>query len=228
MRASGCRTLRVVRRLSLLLMLVGALAVALWPSTALADGDPASDVLIMSSVYTPVAQKVSAPVLKQLESTIAQADAGGFNVRVALILDRTDLGAVPQLFGHPVQYSKLLSAELYYSWKGALIAVQPSGIGVQNIKPLAPAQAAADAMVIANPSTADGLAQAATATIRKLANQGHTITFTADGTPAAVAASSSSTFSTTHILGGVLIVVLILLFIGQIIVRRRQRAARDS
>jgi hypothetical protein len=216
-----------VRRLPLLLVLLGVLGVALPQSAALADGDPASDVLISSTVYTPVAQKISAPVLQQLQSTIVQATKGGFEVRVALILDRTDLGAVPQLFGHPVQYVKLLSAELYYAWKGPLIAVQPSGIGVQNIKPLAPAQEVADTIAITNPSTADGLAQAATATIRKLAVRDHTITFTGAGT-AKGSSSSSSTFSATNILGGVLIVVLILLFIGQIIVRRRQRAARGS
>jgi hypothetical protein len=216
-----------VRRLSLLLVLLGVLGSTLPPAAALADGDPASDVLITNTLYTPVAQRISAPVLQQLQSTIVQANKGGFEVRVALILDRTDLGAVPQLFGHPVQYVKLLSAELYYSWKGALVAVQPSGVGVQNIKPLAPAQAVADTIVVTNPSTADGLAQAATATIRKLAGQDDKITFTPDATPAA-GTSSSSTFSATHILGGVLIVVLILLFIGQIVVRRRQRAARDS
>jgi hypothetical protein len=216
-----------VRRLPLLLVLLGVLGVALPQSAALADGDPASDVLISSTVYTPVAQKISAPVLQQLQSTIVQATKGGFEVRVALILDRTDLGAVPQLFEHPVQYVKLLSAELYYAWKGPLIAVQPSGIGVQNIKPLAPAQDVADTIAITNPSTADGLAQAATATIRKLAVRDHTITFTGAGT-AKGSSSSSSTFSATNILGGVLIVVLILLFIGQIIVRRRQRAARGS
>jgi hypothetical protein len=216
-----------VRRLSPLLVLLVGLGITLAPSAALADGDPASDVLITSIVYTPVAQKVSAPVLQQLRSTIEQATKGGFDVRVALILDRTDLGAVPQLFGHPVQYVKLLSAELYYAWKGPLIAVQPSGIGVQNIKPLGPAQAVAGTVVITNPSTADGLAQAATATVRKLAGQDGKITFTTAGT-ATASGSSSSTFSATRILGGVLIVVLILLFIGQIIVRRRQRAARGS
>jgi hypothetical protein len=217
-----------VRRLSLLLVLVGALGITLPPSGALADGDPASDVLIQGTVYTPVAQQVSAPVLQQLQSTIAQATRGGFDVRVALILDRTDLGAVPQLFGHPVQYAKLLSAELYYAWKGALIAVQPSGIGVQNIKPLAAAQQAADTVAVASPSTADGLAQAATATIRKLAVRDHNITFTGAGTTQGSSSSSSSILSATNILGGVLVVVLVLLFIGQIIVRRRRRAAPDS
>jgi hypothetical protein len=218
-----------VRRLSLLLLLLAALAGALTPGTALADGDPPSDVLITNTLYTPVTQKISAPVLKELESTIAQANAGGFKVRVALVLDAEDLGSVPQLLGHPVQYVKLLSEELFYSFKGAIVAVQPTGIGVQNIKPLAPAQAVADGITIRNPSTADGLAQAATDTIRKLAGKDGKVTFTtANGTPVAgssSSSSSSSTFSATNILTGVLIVVLILLFIGQIVVRRRKRAA---
>ncbi len=110
-------------------------------------------------------------------------------MRVALILDRTDLGAVPQLFGHPVQYVKLLSSELYYSWKGALVAVQPAGVGVQNIKPLAPAQALADTIRIESPATADGLALAANETIRKLAGQDDKITFTPDAQPAPAASS---------------------------------------
>jgi hypothetical protein len=221
-----------VRRLPLYLVLLAAAAVVLPPAGALADGDPPSDVLITNQLYTPVTQKISAPVLAELKSTIDQANKGGFKVRVALVLDANDLGSVPQLLGHPVEYVKLLSGELYYSWKGAIVAVQPTGIGVQNIKPLAPAQALADTIAIKNPRTADGLAQAATEAIRKLAGQDDNITFTtAAGTPVAgssSSSSSSSTFSATNILTGVLIVVLILLFVGQIIVRRRKRATPDA
>ena len=160
MRPSGWRTLRAVRRLPLLLVLLAVVAVLLPPAGALADGDPPSDVLITNQLYTPVTQKISAPVLAELKSTIDQANKGGFKVRVALVLDANDLGSVPQLLGHPVEYVKLLSGELYYSWKGAIVAVQPTGIGVQNIKPLAPAQALADTIAIKNPSTADGLGPA--------------------------------------------------------------------
>ena len=110
-----CTTLPAVRA-RLLALVVAFAAVAAVPAGALADGDPASDVLIQGTLYTPVAQKISPPVLQQ----------------------------VPQLFGHPKSYVKLLSAELFYVWKGAVIAVQPAGVGVANIKPLAPAQAAAD------------------------------------------------------------------------------------
>jgi hypothetical protein len=221
-----CPTLPAVRARPLAL-LVALAAVAALPAGALADGDPASDVLIQSTLYTPVAQKISPPVLQQLQRTIEQANAGGFHVRVALILDRTDLGAVPQLFGHPANYVKLLSAELFYVWKGAVIAVQPAGVGVQNIKPLAPAQALADTITVAKPATADALAQAATAAVRTIAGKENSITFTSDASTT-TGASSSSCSTSTRILGGVLIVVLVLLFVGQLVVRRRRRASRDA
>jgi hypothetical protein len=222
-----CPTLLAVRaRLPALVVALAALAAL--PVGGLADGDPASDVLISSSLYTPVAQKISPPVLQQLQKTIEQADAGGFNVRVALILDRTDLGAVPQLYGHPKSYVKLLSAELFYVWKSAVIAVQPAGVGVANIKPLAPAQAAADTIEVAKPATADALAQAATAAVRKIAPlERSSITFTFDGSATASTSSSASSSTTTKVLGGVLIVVLVLLFLGQLVVRRRRHASHD-
>ncbi len=223
-----CPTLLAVRA-SPLALLAALVAVAAVPAGALADGDPASDFLIQSTLYTPVAQTISPPVLQQLQRTIEQANAGGFHVRVALILDRTDLGAVPQLFGHPTSYVKLLSAELFYVWKGAVIAVQPAGVGVANIKPLAPAQAAANTIDVAKPATADALAQAATAAVRKIAPlERSSITFTSSGSATASTSSSSSSSTTTRVLGGVLIVVLVLLFIGQLVVRRRRRAPRDG
>jgi hypothetical protein len=211
-----------VRR-RLLLLLLTLVALAALPSFAVADGDPASDVLIANTLYTPVAQKISPPVLAELQTTIREANAGGFKVRVALILDRTDLGAVPQLFGEPVKYVKLLASELVYAWKGAVVAVQPSGVGVQNVEPLAPAQKLADSVAVAKPASADALAEAANTTIRKLAAE-DSVTFTAGGSTS----SKDSTDSTTRILGGVLIVVLILLFIGQIVIRRRARAKPGS
>jgi hypothetical protein len=219
-----------VRRRPLLLLLTLAALAALvaLPSLAAADGDPPSDVLITNSLYTPVSQKISPPVLQELQTTIREANAGGFKVRVALVLDTTDLGAVPQMLGHPVKYVKLLASELVYAWKGAVVAVQPTGVAVQNVEPLAPAQTLADSVAVAQPASADALAEAANTTIQKLAAEKSTITFTADGSAGSSASSSSSTFSTSRILGGVLIVVLILLFVGQMVIRRRQRAKPGS
>jgi hypothetical protein len=215
----------VPARLRPVLFVLAAIAIAaalIAPWAARADGDPASDTLLISTLYTPVSQKISPPVLAKLQGTIKAANAAGFKIRVALILDRTDLGAVPQLFGHPAQYVHLLSGELYYAWKGGIIAVQPSGIGVRNITPLAPAQKLADGIAVAKPATADTLAQAATVAIVKLAAQ-KGVTVSAQGT-AAPATKSKGRSTLTTVLGGVLIVVLIALFIGQMVVRRRRRA----
>jgi hypothetical protein len=215
-----CPTLRGVRARPLLvlaLLAASALGVATATPAARADGDPASDVLLASSLYTPVAQKISPDVKQQLESTIAEANDAGFKVRVALILDRTDLGAVPQLFGHPDQYVQLLTAELYYGWKGAVIAVQPSGIGVRNVKPLEPAQKLVAGIKVAAPPSADGLAQAATAAVRRLA--------AADGHPIAgdvsTAKSSSSSTTTLIAIGGAVVVVLLAVGGGWFLLRRR-------
>jgi hypothetical protein len=157
--------------------LLGCLAVV--SPAAYADGDPASDTLIFHSVYTPVSQPISASSLHELQSTIAAADRSGFKVRVALILDRTDLGAYPQLLGHPVHYAKLLAYEDSFAWKDPLVVVQPSGIAVANIAPLAPAQRLAMTIPLTRPATSDSLAEEASRAIRSLAAQrGHPI----DGT----------------------------------------------
>ena len=207
----------------LVLAVLAVLALGLSASApgARADGDPASDILLVNSLYTPVAQKISPPVLKQLQDTIRSADASGFKIRVALILDRTDLGAVPQLLGHPREYVHLLSGELVYGWTGALIAVEPSGIGVRNVKPLAPAQRLVDGIEVAKPASSDGLARAAITAIRKLAvANGHTL-----AKPAAAPSTSSSSSSSTPLLaiGGAVIGVVVLLIAGWLVLRRRRR-----
>jgi hypothetical protein len=203
-----------------MLPLVALAALILVPSSALADGDPASDVLLASTLYTPVGQKISPPVQQQLQRTIIEADAAGLRVRVALILDRTDLGAVPQLFGHPAKYVRLLAAELYYAWKDTVIAVQPSGIGVQNIKPLAPAQTLADSIHVAQPATADALARAADTAIRKLAAQ--------KGLKlgASAPASSSGQRSTTPYVVGAVVIAILAVALAVQLNRRMKRARR--
>jgi MYXO-CTERM domain-containing protein len=213
-------------RLRPILFAVAALALLaalVAPWAARADGDPASDTLLIQPLYTPVSQKISPDVLKTLDTTIASANTAGFKVRVALILDRTDLGAVPQLFGHPLQYVHLLAGELYFGWKGGIIAVQPSGIGVRNMKPLAPAQAVVNGIAIAKPATADSLAIAATTAIRKLAaKRGITL---AAGPTTAPSKSGSSSSTTTIVIVAVVVVVLLALLAGLLVLRRRRSAS---
>jgi hypothetical protein len=212
-------------RPKLLLSLLAALALVLTAAPgALADGDPASDVLITQTLYTPVAQKISPPLLAQLRTTITAYNAAGFPIRVALILDRTDLGAVPQLFGQPDNYVQLLSGELYYSWKHTIVAVQPSGVGVRNIKPLADAKTIVAGIKVAQPATADTLAQAAITAIRKLGSAHGIALFTSNGTTT-VKKTSSGSSTTKTLLGVVLAIVLVGLLAGQIYLRRQRRNA---
>jgi hypothetical protein len=209
-------------RLRPIVLAVAALALVaalVAPWAARADGDPASDTLLIQPLYTPVSQKISPDVLKTLNATIASANTAGFKVRVALILDRTDLGAVPQLFGHPLQYVHLLAGELYFGWKGGIVAVQPSGIGVRNMKPLAPAQALVNGIKVAKPATADSLAIAATTAVRKLA-AARGITLAAG--PATAPSKSGSSSSTTIIVIVVVVVVLLGLLAGLLVLRRRR------
>jgi hypothetical protein len=212
----------VRRRLLALVLALAALGVA--AASASADGDPASDTLLVQQLYTPVSQKISTPVLDRLTSTVTAANTAGFKIRVALILDRTDLGAVPQLFGHPVQYVHLLASELVYGWKGGVIAVQPSGIGVRNVKPLAKAQALVDTIAVAKPATADALAEAATTAVRKLAAQdGKTLPgSTASASPAASPGGGSSSWTWVEI---AVPIVVLLAAAGVIAVRLRTRRA---
>ncbi|HEY1478539.1 MAG TPA: hypothetical protein VGF46_00835 [Gaiellales bacterium] len=191
-------------------LLAVSIALALASPAALADGDPASDTLIFHSLYAPVAQPISATPLAQLQAAIKAADASGFEVRVALILDRTDLGAYPQLLGHPVHYAKLLAYEDGFAWKDALVVVQPSGIAVGNIAPLAPAQRLVGTIPLTRPATSDSLAREATVAIRSLAAQsGHPIT--GSGRPWRWIVAGAG-------------VALLLLGVAYAVVRRRARA----
>jgi hypothetical protein len=194
------------------------------PATARADGDPASDTLIFHQVYTPVTQTISPSVLKELQATILASNAAGVKVRVALILGKTDLGAVPQLFGHPVEYAHLLAGELYFAWKGGIVAVQPSGIGVRNFTPLAPAQKIAGRIKVATPVTADSLANAADAAIRALAaSKGKTL----PGGPGTGGSKSSFlSFSNRWLVGGVALALIVLVVIGTAALRLRRSVTR--
>jgi hypothetical protein len=152
-----------------------AVLVALSPG-AHADGDPASDYLLFHTLYTSIAQQVPGPQLHRLQAAIAGANQSGFPIRVALILDRIDLGAYPQLFHHQAHYAQLLAGEEKQVFETPILVVLPTGAAVSNITPLAPAQDIVGAIPVTRPATATSLALAATTAVRELAAaQGHPI-----------------------------------------------------
>jgi hypothetical protein len=148
----------------LLLLLVCALAVV---SSAAADGDPASDVLLAADQYTPYPPP-SAKAAKALGEAISAASTNGDHIKVAVIGSKNDLGSVPSLFHQPRKYARFLGTELAFFYKGALLVVMPDGFGFANGGKAVPAAEAVLAHLSVDDKSTDGLALAAAQAVPKL------------------------------------------------------------
>jgi hypothetical protein len=111
------------------------------PSTTLADGDPASDVLITDTIYFPY-QPPTAATATKLRKVVNATRKAGQPVRVAVIQSPQDLGAVVNLYEHPREYARLLSQEIgnpveagAKGHREELIVVMPGGFGTANVPP---------------------------------------------------------------------------------------------
>src|SRR4051794_37571016 len=105
------------------------LAVAL-PAAARADGDPASDVLLLQDVFTPYAPQVPKPVSDGLSQTLKKARASGYPLKAAIIASKNDLGSVPQFYGRPQPYASFLEREIAFNKPEPLLVVMAAGYGV--------------------------------------------------------------------------------------------------
>jgi hypothetical protein len=104
---------------------------ALAPVAARADGDPASDYLLVQSTFlSPFDGHVAAAQSARLIQMVAQAQQKGFALKVAVIVTPYDLGSVPILFEKPEVYAKFLGEEDFYYWKDELLVVMPNGYGL--------------------------------------------------------------------------------------------------
>jgi hypothetical protein len=151
----------------LLRLITIAAAVLLPASAALADADPASDVLVSASVFYPYSKPVSSQLQKTLNAETTAASRAHFPIKVALIGAPLDLGGLPALFGKPQQYAKFLDQELAFNGKPPLLVLMPAGYGVSGLVPAATEAAASLPKPAAR--TSDDLARAAVAAIPKLA-----------------------------------------------------------
>jgi len=97
---------------------------------ALADGDPASDYLITQQTFLPLSENVSLSLEGEFTRLVDDAKAKGFPLKVAVIAEPTDLGAVPSLFGTPQRYASFLGQDDFYFFKSELLVVMPQGYGV--------------------------------------------------------------------------------------------------
>ena len=158
------------RGCSLILCLIALLAVM--PSAALADADPPSDVLLLQDAYYPYRPKVSRRLHGQLDDLTARAKHAGFPIKVAIVATPSDLGAIPQLFGHPERYARFLNREIRNNGPQPLLTVMPAGYGGADVGPKG------TAMIRSLPRSvgSDGMARDAIVAVERLARaNGHPI-----------------------------------------------------
>jgi hypothetical protein len=151
-------------------LLVAAVLLVAAPS-AYADGDPASDYLLGQPLFNPPDAGVPAAYATQLNDALRDAKLGGYELRVALIASRYDLGTVGVLDKQPKRYARFLGQELYFVYRGNLLVVMPNGLGfAHGGKPVPAAQATVD-RIRAPGGGGVGLATAATRAVVRLAAQ---------------------------------------------------------
>ena len=100
---------------------------------ALADGDPASDVLAQQGLFLPQDAGVSAHQQAQLAALLQAAVRAGYPIRVALIASPSDLGSVTALWRAPQSYAKFLGQELGLVYHGPLLVVMPNALGLYQL-----------------------------------------------------------------------------------------------
>ena len=97
---------------------------------ARADGDPASDWLLSQPSFVPEDIGVPAAYTTQLNAVLSDAKARGYEIRVAVIGTRYDMGSVYVDWLKPKRYVPFLSKELFFVYKGRVLVVMPNGLAV--------------------------------------------------------------------------------------------------
>ena len=188
-----------MRRAAVLLaVLLGAATVAV---SARADGDPASDYLLSQQVFFPFSVKYPESRQQQLAALVKDANDRGYKIRVALIANRSDLGAVTSLWGQPRTYAHFLGQELAFLYKGPLLIVMPAGVGFNHTKH-ATTREYAVLKKVPKPQGSVGLIDTAEAAVQKLA-AAHGVTVA----PQPVSGGGRS-YGTIGVIAGALAVIL--------------------
>lgn len=202
---------------------IGVLAPAV-----LADGDPASDVLLIRDVFYLYNPPPSRALQETLKAEVAASRRAGFPIKVALIRAQLDLGLDPELFGKPQQYARFLGLEISLQFKGPLLVVMPDGYGVHGVSRAA--TEAIDQLPKPPSGQIDDLARAAIKGVSAVAAaSGHPIATPASGggSPAARSRGRTNGISVPLIAGLAAVVViaaaLLLLILKRRGARRRPR-----
>jgi hypothetical protein len=106
-----------------------ALALLGLPAVARANGDPASDYLLVQKLFLPFATNADQTEVKRLNALLDAAAKDNFPIRVAVILSPQDLGTAFSLYRKPQRYAQFLGLELSFVYRDRLIVVMPNGYG---------------------------------------------------------------------------------------------------
>ncbi|HTW06946.1 MAG TPA: SCO family protein, partial [Acidimicrobiales bacterium] len=113
---------------SVLVVVFSAVLLASAPA-AFADGDPGSDVLVNQDLFLAADAGVSIHQQVQIDDLLNAAHQSGFPIRVAVIAQPDDLGAVTPLWEKPAAYAEFLGIELSLAYRQRLLVVMPNGFG---------------------------------------------------------------------------------------------------
>ena len=125
--SSFWRLTRLAKKSLAALLLVTASLCA--PSVARANGDPASDYLLVQNVFLPFNAKIDQNEVQRLNALLRESQKADFPIRVALILSPSDLGTAFSLFRKPQKYAAFLGLELSFVYRDRLLVVMPNGYG---------------------------------------------------------------------------------------------------
>jgi cytochrome oxidase Cu insertion factor (SCO1/SenC/PrrC family) len=116
-------------RCLLVAAVLAACALGFLSPAARADGDPGSDVLVYQNLFVAADANISVQQQIQTGNLLAAADRDGFPIRVAVVSQPSDLGAVTALWRKPTAYASFLGTELSLAYAQRLLVVMPNGFG---------------------------------------------------------------------------------------------------
>lgn len=157
--------MRRLRLLFLSAMVAIVAPAALRPVTALADADPASDVLLGTPAFFPYQPAVSAGLQNQLISELGKLQRKGLNLKVAIIESPVDLGAIPNMFGRPQAYADFLDREISFNQAQPLLVVMPDGFGISH----AGSASALGGLKVGASGRSNGLTRSAVIAVQRIA-----------------------------------------------------------
>jgi len=161
---------------------LGAVLLLCTPAVARANGDPASDYLLVQSIFLPFDAKVDPDVTARLADVVRRADTAGFRIKVAVIRTRYDLGTAFSLYNKPEKYAEFLGLELSFQYRDRLLVVMPNGFGSSIAGRPDPAGAPVLKRLAAPGADVRKEVEAATTAIRRLAAaNGHVLPASAGG-----------------------------------------------